>query len=133
MKPSEFQNFQFSRKLWWKSVEHYRNCSVAEKRIVSKLTEILMPNFDSINWTLEWRLCTNFTSLPFILSEKKIVKEHYYLVGPVHLNDSVSPKMVIKICFNIFRFFKKYLGQFECRRCNTYMTANSYFVPFTDS
>ena len=31
------QNFHFSLKSWYKTVEYYQNCFVAEKRIISKL------------------------------------------------------------------------------------------------
>ena len=76
------------------------------KCIILKLSKISIQNFDSINWRLEWRLCWNFTSPSFILSEKKTVKECYGQTGLVHrLNDSDSPKMVIKLNFNFFRFF----------------------------
>ena len=32
-----------------KNAENYRNCYDAEKRIASKLSKILIPNFDSTN------------------------------------------------------------------------------------
>ena len=38
------------------------------------------------------------------------------------LNDLASPKMVIKICVNIFRYFLNVLELFECRR-GPYMTS----------
>ena len=40
------------------------------------------------------------------------------------LNDSANPKMDIQICFNIFRFFKKVLELFECRRGDPYVPVN---------
>ena len=39
-----------------KTAEIYRNCYVAEKRTVSKLSKISIPSFDSTNRRLEWRL-----------------------------------------------------------------------------
>ena len=48
-----------------KPVENYWNCYVAEKLIVSKLS-----NFNCTKWRIEWRLCKNFTSVSFILSNK---------------------------------------------------------------
>ena len=64
------QNFDFSRKLWWKN---WWNYIVAEKRILSKLSKISNPNFDSIYWRLECRLCKIFLS--FIVFEKYDVME----------------------------------------------------------
>ena len=46
-----------------KTAENYWNCYVAKKRIVSKLSKLSFQHFDSTNWKLEWRLCTNFMSL----------------------------------------------------------------------
>ena len=37
------------------------------------------------------------------------------------LNDSASPKMVIKMSFIFFRFLLKVLELFECRRGNLYI------------
>ena len=51
-------------------------------------------------------------------------------VGPgqfIILNYSASPKMVIKIYFNLFRFLKV-LEVFECSRGDPYTTANRNFV-----
>ena len=53
-----------------KTAENYRNCYVAEKRIISKLSKISLPNFNSKNWRFDWRLCQMFTSLSFIFSKK---------------------------------------------------------------
>ena len=64
--------FHLSQKLWRNTVENYRNCFVAEKRIVSKLTKLSLQNFNSTNWILEWRLCHNPTSLfLYTFREKK--------------------------------------------------------------
>ena len=49
------------------------------------------------------------------------------------LNDSICPKMVIKVYFNFFRFFKKILELFECRRGDSYMSANRNFIRFAHS
>ena len=66
------QYFHFSRKLsrknWW-------NYYVAKKRIVSKLSKILHPNFYNTNWRLESSLCQNVSFLFLIVSEKWDVKE----------------------------------------------------------
>ena len=62
------QNYKFpfqSKRYDEKTAENCRNCYVGEKSIVSKLWNISIPNFDSINWRLEWRLLQNFTSLSF--------------------------------------------------------------------
>ena len=45
------------------TAENYRNGYVAEKRIVSTLLKISIPNFNSTNWRLQWRLYHHFTSL----------------------------------------------------------------------
>ena len=49
MKPSEFKKFISVKSYDEKTAENYRNDGVAEKRIVSKLSEILIPNFNSTN------------------------------------------------------------------------------------
>ena len=54
-----------------KTTENYRNCYVAEERIIFKLSKILIPNFSSTNGKLKSKLCQNFTSLFLKLSEKK--------------------------------------------------------------
>ena len=58
-----------------KTAKNYRNCYVAEKCIVSKLSKILIiklsqSNCNSKNRRLEWRWCQNFTFQSSILSEK---------------------------------------------------------------
>ena len=59
------QNFRFSRKLWWKKCWKLPKllCYRTEKRIDSKISKISIPNFNSTNSRLEWRLCQYFTSL----------------------------------------------------------------------
>ena len=47
-----------------------------------------------------------------------------------NLNDAASPKMVIKMYFNIFPIFLKL---FECCTGNPFMTANRNFVRFGPS
>ena len=43
-------NFPFCQKLWWnETTENCRNCYVAEKHIVSKLSKISIANFKSTN------------------------------------------------------------------------------------
>ena len=55
-------NFPFNPKLWQKkSAENCRNSYVAEKCIVSKLSNISIYNFNSTNCRLESRLCLNIT------------------------------------------------------------------------
>ena len=49
IKPSEFKNSISVKSYDEKTVENYRNCYVAENRIVSKLSKISIPNFDSTN------------------------------------------------------------------------------------
>ena len=71
MKPSEFKIFisveSYNEK---KYAKNYRNYYVVEKRIVSKLSKISIPNFDSTNSKLEWRMRQNFRLLSFIFFEK---------------------------------------------------------------
>ena len=57
----------YDEKNWW-------NYYVAEKRIVSRLSKISNPNFDSTNWRLDCRLCQNFTFLSSTVFEKKTSK-----------------------------------------------------------
>jgi len=49
MKPSEFKISIAVESYDKKTAENYRNCYVAEKRIVSKLSKVSIPNFDSTN------------------------------------------------------------------------------------
>ena len=50
------------------------------------------------------------------------------------LNDSASPKMVMKVYFILFQFFfLQVLEMFECRRGKPYMPANRNFVRFFHS
>ena len=49
MKPSKFKISISVENYDEKSVEKDRNCYVAEERIVSKLSKISIPNFDSTN------------------------------------------------------------------------------------
>ena len=80
------------------------NCYVVEKRIVSKLSKILITNFKITSWRLEWRLCPNFMFLSFVPSEKLAVIEHYDRAGSsrtgtewfIALYDSASPKIIIE-------------------------------------
>ena len=53
MEPSEFKISISVESYDEKTAENDRNCYVAEKRIISKVSKISIPNFDSINWTLE--------------------------------------------------------------------------------
>ena len=70
MKPSEFKIFISVESYDEKTSENYRNCYVVEKRFITKLWKISIQNSHSVSWRLEWRLCWNFTSLSFIVSEK---------------------------------------------------------------
>ena len=65
VKPSEFKVLISVERYDEKTAENYRNCYVAEKRIVFKLLKISIPNFNSTNWTLEWRLFKD--SRPYFL------------------------------------------------------------------
>ena len=53
MEPSEFKISLLVESYDEKTAKNYRNCYVAEKRIVSQLSEISIPNFDSTNLRLE--------------------------------------------------------------------------------
>ena len=53
MKPSEFKISNSVESYDEKTTENYRNCYVVEKRIVSKLSKISIPNFESKNLRLE--------------------------------------------------------------------------------
>ena len=64
------------------TAENYRNCYVAEKRIVSKLSGISISNFYNTNLKLESKLCQIFTSLFLTLSEKIALKERHGRVRP---------------------------------------------------
>ena len=68
IKPSEFKTSISVESYNEKTTENYRNGYVVEKRIVSKLSEISIPNFNSTNWRLECIFFQYFTSLYFILS-----------------------------------------------------------------
>ena len=62
-----------------KYAENHRNCFDVEKRIVSKITKISIPNVDSTNGRLDSRLCQNLMYLSLIISEKPAVKEEIYI------------------------------------------------------
>ena len=49
MKPSEFEILISVENYDEKTAENYRNCYAVEKRIVSVLSKIFIPNFDSTN------------------------------------------------------------------------------------
>ena len=49
MKPSEFETSISIERDDENTAENYRNCYVADKSIVSKLSKISIPNFDSEN------------------------------------------------------------------------------------
>ena len=116
-----------------KTAGNYWNCYVAEKRIVSKPSMISIPNFDSTNEIIEWRLYQNSTSLFLYFPRNKPSKivtvgsgrVGLSLAGPgrarpgrvkpgragsgrfIVLNDSAGPKMVIHLYLTFFRFFLK--------------------------
>ena len=52
-----------------KTAEGYRSWYVAEKRMVSKLSKISVPNIDCKILRLKSKLCQKFTSPPSMLSE----------------------------------------------------------------
>ena len=52
MTPSEFKISISVESYDEKTAENYRNCYGAEKRIISKLSEISVPNFDRTNGRL---------------------------------------------------------------------------------
>ena len=53
MKPSEFKISISVESYDENTTENDQNCYVAEKRIISKLSKISIPNFNSINYRLE--------------------------------------------------------------------------------
>ena len=67
MKPSEFE---ISRSVESYNKKKAEDCYDTEKRLVSKLSKISIPNLNSTNLRLECRLCLNFTFLYYIRSEK---------------------------------------------------------------
>ena len=67
MEPSEFKISISVESYDEKAAENYRNYYVAAKRILSKLSKILILNFNITILRLESKLCENFTSLPLIL------------------------------------------------------------------
>ena len=103
---------------------------IAEKRIISKLLEISIPNFDSINWRLEWRLFPYFTFISFILSEKYVVKERYgiyiflYLIYSIELNTYVFVKSTCCV-FNLIDACKKDL---QIAKIGTLVLLCNYFI-----
>ena len=134
MEPSDFKISISVESYEEKTAENYRNCYLPEKRRVSKLTKISIPNINSTNWRLESRLCQNFTSYLLYFPINKTSKN--ITVGPgrfIVLNDSASPKMVMKAYFNFFRFLLKVLELFEYWRGNPYITTNKNFVSFAHS
>ena len=82
LKPSQFKICNSVESYDEKTAENYRYCNVAEKRIVSRLSEISIPSFNNTNLRLEARFCQNFTSLSFIFSDELAVKERYGRVKP---------------------------------------------------
>ena len=49
----KIRNFHYSQKLCWKNCWKLPKCYVSEKRMVSKLSKISIPNFDSTSWRLK--------------------------------------------------------------------------------
>ena len=107
MKPSELDILISVESYDEKTNGNYRDCYVVEKCIFSKLSKISIPNFNSTNWRLEltwiWRLYLLY--FPRNRPSKSVtIGQGRFIV----LNDSASPKRVVKIHFNFFRlFFKK--------------------------
>ena len=87
-----------------KTAENDQNCYVAEKRIVFKLSKISVSNFDSTN------------SRPFLLYFLRNNSSKSVTVGLgrfIVLNDSASPKIVLKMYFNFSDIFLKVLIYFN--------------------
>ena len=127
MKPSEFKISISVKSYDKKTAENYRNCYVTEKRRVSKLSKVSIPNFVNTNWSLEWRWCQIFRACLSYFPRNEPLKS--VTVGSIRfniLNDSACLKMVIKI-------YLKVLELFECCRGYPYMTANRNFVRFAHS
>ena len=129
------QNFYFSRKLWWKNCWKWPKWFRCHKAHSFQTINDVDSKSDSTNWRLEWRLCQIFTSL-FILYCQRNRPRQSVTVWPGWfnvLNHSATPKMIIKIYFNLFQFLLKVLELFECLRGDPYMIANRNFVRFTHS
>ena len=128
------QNFHFSQKLWRKNSWKLPKLLHLEKRLVSKLSEISTLNFNRPNWKFEMKIVSKF-QLSIFHTFQEISRKTALLtdrVGAGHigsdrfiiLNDSARPKIVIKTYIYIFSDFVQVLELFECRRDNTYITAN---------
>ena len=79
-------------------------------------------NFGNTNGKLERRLCQNCTSVSFIHSENSAGATRLDIV----MNNLASPRTVIEIDLNFFRFLV--LELFECRRGDLHKTATRKFV-----
>ena len=101
------QNFYFNQKLRIKTAENDRNDYVAKKRIVSKLSktsiQILITQIEDFNKDCFQISGSYLTYSPRNKPPKSVIVESCRFIV---LNDSASPKMVIKIYFNFFRFCK---------------------------
>ena len=93
-------------------------------------------SWEAIGHTGDAELSDNYAGLSFFCSLNLItfdiqllIKEFNYGIS----NDYTSHKVIMKMCFNFFRFFVKVLELFECRRGNLFMTANRKFGRFTHS
>ena len=82
------------------------------------------------------KIVSKFNRVPIFCIFREISRQRALLsnwVGSgrfIVLSDSANPEMVIKLYFNVFRFFLKVLEPIECRRADPYMTANRIFVRF---
>ena len=82
MKPSELKISISVESYDEKTAENDRNCYVAEKRIVSKLSKISMPNFDSSKFKTRIKIVSKFHASPnFHASTKFHVKWSQKLIS----------------------------------------------------
>ena len=110
-----------------KTAENYQNCYIAEKRIVINPKFISIAQIEHLNddRVKIWRLyLLDFPRNK--LSKSVTVGSDRFIV----LNDSTSPKMIIKIYFNFFQIFVKVLELFGCCWGKPYTTADGNFVSF---
>ena len=78
MKPSELKIYISIKSYDENTAENDRNCYVAEKRIVSKLSNILIPHIEDLN-----EECVKI-SRPYLLYFSLYKPSKSVTVGPVH-------------------------------------------------
>ena len=74
-------NFYHNQKLWCKTAENWRNCFVAEKSIVSKLSEISITNLSSTNQRTWMKIVSKF-HVPNSYTSREISRQR--AIRPVH-------------------------------------------------